>query len=765
MYKCYKLETNGNFVLTEITKEIKNAFKHNVSSGFLQIAADDYNAGFKISDDDYLQSFSFDDCRYIEGEGIFGTCIAKSLEGKFVNVDSDFNIENREMDCYIGTQIVRYSTSYISTEDKKVNPEKIYYVIDENAEFIVVENPIPEALSMYFEKIIINDIEQYYLHLGRFIVQKPENNNVKDNTSFYALDYMVKFNKEYAYRMSKYLMTTDKEIVMEKEYYYLTDGGDYAKVENPVLEDLATYYEKDDNYTLLELLQDICNQVGVNLGTTTFRNSNYIINGNRFDSGATCRDVLKAIAQMAFSWARIDEDNNLLLDFELNEGTAEEITYDEYYDLSFNEKYGPINTIILKDENAEGENITEKESDNIDIPKELVISGNPFAYDEDNRKNLIKAGREIFGFNYIPLSINTIGFPYLNCMEKIKVQNMQDEYFESYVFDVRIEYSGTIKSSIETKAMTQTETLYQYNGKLTTAQRRTEFKVDKAEQKITSLTQLTTEQGTKITNVEQGLEGVKTSITDTTGKYDDKFAEIENSINGISTKLVTTGGQNLIKNSVGYFGNDYWDLADVQGEAAVKGNTTTDVKQNSISGSALEIQNETIYQTINEIKNGTYFLSFSYKKIANEAIANLIINETKIDLYESDWTEEGTEINVTGNEIKIQITSDLPSSVLITDLILAEGAAKTSWSQNANESYTDNVQIGKGVRITATGSDTEFIAEASGITINNIETNNPVAEFTKYGTETQELIAHKDVKVADSLLIQKIGNQTWFSSL
>ena len=134
-------------------------------------------------------------------------------------------------------------------------------------------------------------------------------------------------------------------------------------------------------------------------------------------------------------------------------------------------------------------------------------------------------------------------------------------------------------------------------------------------------------------------------------------------------------------------------------------------------------------------------------------------------MTEQNWKEEAHLINVTSNNIKIEITADQNSSVLITDLMLTEGNLQVSWTQNANESYTDTVQIGKGVRITATGSDTEFVAEASGITINNIETNTPVAEFTKYGTETQELIAHKDVKIADSLLIQKIGNQTWFSSL
>lgn len=765
MYKCYKKDANGAFILTTLTPEIKNAFKHNISSAFLQIAASGEQQGFLINDDNYLQSLIFDDCRYSEVEGILGTCIAKQLEGKFVNVDSNFDIENRELQCYVGTQVIKYATTYIVTEDKKVVANKTYYIINENSEFVPVENPTEAALSTYFEKIIVNDIEEYYLNLGTFIVQKPENDNVRDNTSFIALDYMIKFNKEYTYRMGKYILTSDTEINTAKKYFVFSEAGVYVQVANPIQEDISTYYEYNEEYTLLQLLQDICNQVGVTLGQTHFRNSNYVITGNRFDSGVTCRDVLKAIAQMAFSWARIDEDNNLLLDFEVKNEISEEITYDEFYSLSFNDEYGPVNTIILKDENAEGENITiqDETQDNI---KELVIAGNPFAYDEANRKGLIEAGREIFGFRYVPLLVNTIGVPYLNCKEKIRVQNMQDEYFETYVFNTRIEYAGTLKSSVESPAMTKTETLYKYDGKLTTSQRRTEFRVNKAEQKINSLILSSDEQGKKLSNIEQDVSGVKTTIEDTTGKFNDRLTLIENSINGISTQLTTIGGQNLIRNSVGYFGNEYWDLENSNQQSSIKGNTTTDVKQNSVSGSALEIQNETVVQTIGtEIKNGNYFLSFSYKRIVDTATAKLIINNKEFLLTENIWTEIAESIVITGNEIKIKIVSDLPSSVLITDLILTEGNTKTSWSQNSNESYSDNVQIGKGVRITATGSDTEFVAEASGITINNAKTQQPIAEFTKYGTETQELVAHKDVKIADILLIQKIGNQAWFSSL
>ena len=711
------LETTLNFDYNpQITEEIKRAFKYNITKAYLEVAATDKSSGFQINEDNYLQSIDFDDCRYIEGEGIIGSCVAKELQGKFVNVDTSFDIENRELECFIGAE----------TEDNIT----------------------------------------HYLRLGTFIVQKPENDNVKDNTSFDSLDYMIKFNKEYVHRMAKYLKTEDTNIYPEKQYYILNDSGVYEEVIVPHKEEISNYYEIIDEYTLMQLLKDICEQCKVKLGTFNFRNANYLVHGNRFDSGVSCRDVLKAIAQAAFSWARINEYNELLLDFETSDTISEEIDYNEYYGLNFNDNYGPVNTIVMKESQAEGENITIKNDELIKIngTKELAILDNPFAYSEETRKAIIQAGEAIYGFEYIPVSVETIGAAYLNCKDKLKIKNMQDGDLETYVFDTRISYQGTLKSNVETLAMTDTETKYRYDGSLTTAQRRTEFRVDKAEQKITSLVKATTEQGEKLTEAVQDLDGFKRTITDKTDETAEKVTTIEEKVDGLVTSKSVSGGQNLIKNSVGYFGNDYWQI-DTETEGTVLSENSTDVKQNSISGSALKLQAETIYQDIKEIKNGEYYLSFNYKKIISAAIATLKVNGLIINLTEQNWKEETHLINVTSNNIKIEMTTDLSSSILITDLMLTEGNLKVSWTQNNNESYTDTVQIGKGVRITATGSDTEFVAEASGIIINNTESGTKVAEFTKYGTETQELIAHKDVKIADSLLIQKIGNQTWFSSL
>lgn len=109
--------------------------------------------------------------------------------------------------------------------------------------------------------------------LGNFLVTKVKDDEVNDKTNFEALDYTKKFNKAY--------------------------------------EDTITY-----PCTALQLAQNVCNQCGVTLETTNFRNYNYVITGNVFTNGESCRDVMKAIGKLAFSWVRVDWDNKVYIDFD-----------------------------------------------------------------------------------------------------------------------------------------------------------------------------------------------------------------------------------------------------------------------------------------------------------------------------------------------------------------------------------------------------------------------------------------------------------------
>ena len=116
----------------------------------------------------------------------------------------------------------------------------------------------------------------YYITYGNFIVSEaPQNDKTNNVTNVVANDYMIKFDVPY--------------------------------------EDTITY-----PCTLKELVENICEKVGVELGSESFSNQDFIVVDNQFENNVA-REVIKNAAKCAFSWARIGQDNKLYFDFEPSE--------------------------------------------------------------------------------------------------------------------------------------------------------------------------------------------------------------------------------------------------------------------------------------------------------------------------------------------------------------------------------------------------------------------------------------------------------------
>lgn len=437
-----------------------------VTRGYLKVLATDTKPEMIIDENNYLKDCTFEELRYVPDEGFIGGTVAKRVTGNFNNVDSSFSIQDREFELYLGVDLEDGTTEYIK--------------------------------------------------YGTFIVQKPEDDQVNDNTSFEALDYMIKLNLPWVDRM--------------------------------------TY-----PCTLKELFDDLVAQSGLSTKVTSFLNQDFIVENNQFEEGTTRRDVLKAIAQMAFNWARIDEDNDIVMDFEKKDEVAETLTADNYYNFKKQDMYGPINVIVLRNSQVEGENITIRDEESIAQygETELVISDNPFAYTQAKRAELIEAGRILFGLTYIPMSMDMIGYMYLNCKDKIKATNLNNETFETYLLNHTIEYAGTISDSMEAPAATKAETKYQFTPPMIEALKHTELLVDKANQRIDAVIKNISDTNERVVEIEATLDGVTSTVKsavqianeakETAEQTSEKFENLQ------------SGANNLIINS-GYFNNiDGWE--------------------------------------------------------------------------------------------------------------------------------------------------------------------------------------------------------------
>lgn len=437
-----------------------------VTRGYLKVLATDTKPEMIIDENNYLKDCTFEELRYVPDEGFIGGTVAKRVTGNFNNVDSSFSIQDREFELYLGVDLEDGTTEYIK--------------------------------------------------YGTFIVQKPENDQVNDNTSFEALDYMIKLNLPWVDRMA------------------------YP-------------------CTLKELFDDLVAQSGLSTKVTSFLNQNFIVENNQFEEGTTRREVLKAIAQMAFNWARIDEDNDIVMDFEKKDEVAETLTADNYYNLKKQDMYGPINVIILRNSQVEGENITIRDEKSIAQygETELVISDNPFAYTQAKRAELIEAGRILFGLTYVPMSMDMIGYMYLNCKDKIKATNLNNETFETYLLNHTIEYTGTISDSMEAPAATKTETKYQFTPQMIEALKHTELLIDKANQRINAVIKNISDTNKKIVEIEATLDGVTSTVKSAIQTANEAKETAEQTSEKF--KNLQSGANNLIINS-GYFNNtDGWE--------------------------------------------------------------------------------------------------------------------------------------------------------------------------------------------------------------
>lgn len=227
----------------------------------------------------------------------------------------------------------------------------------------------------------------------------------------------------------------------------------------------------------------------------------------------------------------------------------------------------------------------------------------------------------------------------------------------------------------------------------------------------------------------------------------------------ITAQFKETGGSNLFLNSIGDFGTDNWE-----GTLRVANNTEILKHSNSSSGNCFILQNGTGKQGI-FLKNGLFTISYTYKKLKELAICKFFINGKEYVLDQMNYTECEIQIEIINNYLEFQMVSDTDDSCYVLDLMLNNGIQKQPWTPNPNELVAGAVKANSsGLEITSNRKNTKLVAGADGVRIKNVINDETVAEFTDTGTETHDLTVKGKAQIS-GILIQKVGSQTWISSL
>lgn len=265
-------------------------------------------------------------------------------------------------------------------------------------------------------------------------------------------------------------------------------------------------------------------------------------------------------------------------------------------------------------------------------------------------------------------------------------------------------------------------------------------------------------------NIDPTLNDINNSINDMNNDIADNLSNIdkvvkrtnklEETVNGLTNTLTTSGGGNLIKDSLGTLNDGSW----VGNVSSIRDSNTLSY---SIAGVGIMLNSGIIEQTI-QLPNAIHTISFNYKKTLSTVNAKLYINETIYDLSSVETILFEQQINIANNSLTIKFESDTDNGCYILDLMLNLGSAKQVWSQNANETSTDTVKIGKGIQVESSKMNTYFRADADGTRVINKTTGEKVREDTDKGTITNEFTS-RGTSIVNGVLFTRVGNQVWES--
>ena len=406
--------------------------------------------------------------------------------------------------------------------------------------------------------MIDNQIEE--IPFGNFLIEKPDNVEVIEKTSFIGYDYMQKFNVPYI------------------------DNNEY-----PI--------------TLKEYLRKLCELVGVELGTDvdTLPNKNYEIKGNPFTNNEDCKTVLSNVCQLCGGFAKIGRDNKLyikslknisdllkvrdvhaitvkelnLIPIKLlsNNLSAADETLDgnNYFtDFSKNEEWGEVNSLVLRLSQIEGENSERHNSDSIEEYglTEIVIEDNYFLIDEIERELVIdNIWNTLKGIKYLPFKTDYYGYPYLDSGDIIYVLDSNDNEYISYVFNHTFKFNGAFSGTLETPAMTKVQTAYKNINNAKTRFRNVEYKVDKINGEISTIVE--EQQEIKGNLASQSIEN-NNNYQEIIGKLEDvpkkdDIVTLKNSVETLETSTkyaieisedIQVNGVSKVKTETGYTFDD-----------------------------------------------------------------------------------------------------------------------------------------------------------------------------------------------------------------
>lgn len=318
-------------------------------------------------------------------------------------------------------------------------------------EFEIDKRDLPEV---YNEVYVETGIDGEVVPIGYFTIQKPiEDDEFK--VKIKATDYMKKFED------NKY------------------DGSNL-------------------NYpaTMLQVLQDICTKIGVELGSTSFLNADKQI--AVYDNTVTARTYIGYIAEQAGGFAVIGRDRKLYIKT-FGEDTAN-IDINLFGNFKWGDKFS-VSKVSYED-GTQNYKFGDETASTV-----YINQNNMYIVDSEQIENIYN---QIKDFEVYSFEGETIIDPAYDIGDILIIDG------KKVIYQGELEYAGKFKASIKSKIQAKTEQeSMQTKSNNSEKIRRVQSEINQIDGKITQLVQKTTEHEEKITQVEQDVDSIKQKVADT----------------------------------------------------------------------------------------------------------------------------------------------------------------------------------------------------------------------------------------------------------
>lgn len=326
--------------------------------------------------------------------------------------------------------------------------------------------------------------------------------------------------------------------ISEDKGYTTCKGYDLMILANQDYEEVGLEYP----CTVYAFTNAVCNKCGISLGSDSWPNSTVELASDRYVGiqGTQYRDVINDVAAASGTIAMIKNDQ---LFFDFPGETNEILTYEELKTLKFLPKHGPINSVVLARAPQE-DNIVVKDDASITLNGLTEYRVENIQLIDDQREAFAQAiANQVFGFEYYPFEVKTIGLAYLEIGDIITFESENGNY-STYISSFSLSLDGGISEALKSSKIEQANTDYSRAGGLNKKLNKAELIVNKQLGEISGV----------ISSYDERVGDLETNLSLTSEALSGRIDDLKRDVDGnwikvtgmIDYKNIAPEGQNPV---------------------------------------------------------------------------------------------------------------------------------------------------------------------------------------------------------------------------